>query len=333
MGLHKATAVYRRLIASQPDNVTYNREYAFVVDDLGLIRHKQKRYTEAEALFRDALKLREEAVKGEPLVAESWAVLARSHQRLGSVLAATGRAEEAAQEYAESAMHLRKLVAEHPDVHEYQGELATSVGRRGRMLRRLHRNTEAAEMFKQAVAARDWLLKAKPDQSEYPARRGEWEFELGYCLADLGRDTEAVTALRAAIEDGGRDPKSFNELAWVLATSSDPAVCDAGEALRLARLTIEATPNEPNNWNTLAAAHLAAGDALAALADLDRARELRKRIDVYDCVLLASAYARLGDADRAGEFFDRAEAWFATRPDQLPRLRRQLAGVAVEVRR
>jgi eukaryotic-like serine/threonine-protein kinase len=333
VALRKAVVVYRRLIAAQPDNVTFNREYAFTVDDLGYIRYRQKRYTEAEALFRDAIKLREDAVKGEPLVSESWAVLARSHFRLANTLSHTERLDEAVSEYADAATLLRKQCADHPDVQEYQGELANAVGRRGRALRRLHRDAEAADMFREAVAARERLVKASPERPQFRTRRGEWSFELGFCLSDLGRDAEAAQVLRQTLEDTPDDPKVRNEFAWLLATSTDPAVIDAGEALRQARSAIAIAPAEANNWNTLAAAHLAAGDALAALAALDRARDLRKRIDVHDCVLLALAYCRLGNADRAGEFLDRAKASLATTPNQLPRLRRQLAAVAMEAGR
>ena len=56
-----------------------------------------------------------------------------------------------------------------------------------------------------------------------------------------------------------------NNIAWIYVTATDPAVRDVKKALRFAREAILEAPDAPNIWNTLAAAHYAAGDYGQAL--------------------------------------------------------------------
>ena len=97
-----------------------------------------------------------------------------------------------------------------------------------------------------------------------------------------------------------------NDLAWLLASSADPAVRDPAGAVALAVKTVERDPRCSTYWNTLGAAHYRAGDFQAATADLDQAVALGNGGTVFDHVFLAMAHMQLGNREIARHWFDRA---------------------------
>ena len=90
-----------------------------------------------------------------------------------------------------------------------------------------------------------------------------------------GRDAEAVAHGRAAL---ARDPdliSAANNLAWVLATSSDASLRDPAEAIRLAETVVRETePGDPGFLDTLAVSYAAAGRFGDAHRTAQRAAEL-----------------------------------------------------------
>ncbi len=118
---------------------------------------------------------------------------------------------------------------------------------------------------------------------------------LGQALLDEGRPALAIEHWREAVRIRPDFDTAANNLAWLLATSPDPAVRDPEEALRYARLAEEAgAPDDPAILDTLAAAHAAAGRFGAARdllrravrlavadGDEDLARDLRARLALY----------------------------------------------------
>jgi hypothetical protein len=117
----------------------------------------------------------------------------------------------------------------------------------------------------------------------------------GFLLGNLVLHTLATVVLFLAL---ARDPElisAANNLAWVLATSRDPALREPAEAVRLAELAVEKqTPPDPGYLDTLAASDAADGrfdDAVrTATSALDlakergdgaTAKEIRARLDLF----------------------------------------------------
>jgi len=90
-----------------------------------------------------------------------------------------------------------------------------------------------------------------------------------------GRDAEAIAHGRAAL---ARDPdliSAANNLAWVLATSSDARLRDPAEAIRLAETVVRKTEaGDPGFLDTLAVSYAAAGRFGDARRTAQRAAEL-----------------------------------------------------------
>jgi tetratricopeptide (TPR) repeat protein len=66
--------------------------------------------------------------------------------------------------------------------------------------------------------------------------------------------------MRKAFDFPPYDARDYNDLAWVLATCSDPKVADGRRAVELARKAVELAPDDRNYWNTLGVAYSRIGD-------------------------------------------------------------------------
>jgi tetratricopeptide (TPR) repeat protein len=92
-------------------------------------------------------------------------------------------------------------------------------------------------------------------------------------LAD-GDARGALLDLRGALAADPGDAFAANGLAWILATSSDPALRDPLEAVRAAEWAVDARPDDPGLLDTLGAAYAAAGRFGDAISAAERAEQL-----------------------------------------------------------
>ena len=112
-------------------------------------------------------------------------------------------------------------------------------------------------------------------------------------------------------------------LAWFLATCPDPKFREPRRAVELSRKAVELASKQGNYWNTLGVAHYRAGDDWkAAVAALEKSRELRKGGDIYDWFFLAMARWKLGDKEEARKWYDRAVNWMDKNKPNDEELRR-----------
>jgi tetratricopeptide (TPR) repeat protein len=112
---------------------------------------------------------------------------------------------------------------------------------------------------------------------------------LGNALLRLGSLKEAITHYEMAVRFAPQDPHSRNNLAWILAISSDAAIRDGVKAVNFAQQAVALSGGkEPQFLRTLAAAYAESGrfpDAIAtaqqaaAIASMQGNRQLAKRIE------------------------------------------------------
>ncbi len=111
---------------------------------------------------------------------------------------------------------------------------------------KLDRPEQARELIERA-------LERKPDSAAL-------HFRMAAVSKHLGDTADAADHLREAVRlaPTARDPR--NDLAWALATSSNPRVRQPEEAVRLAESLVREVEKPDPNWlDTLAAAYAAAG--------------------------------------------------------------------------
>ncbi len=112
---------------------------------------------------------------------------------------------------------------------------------------------------------------------------------LGNALLQKGALREAISHYERALALASEDPHCRNNMAWVLATSSDASIRDGAKAMQLAEVAVALSGGrEPRFLRTLAAAYAESGrfsEALAAarqaatIARMQRKIELANRLE------------------------------------------------------
>src|SRR5205823_15886 len=81
-------------------------------------------------------------------------------------------------------------------------------------------------------------------------------------------------------------------------------------------------------WLTLGLARYRTADWKGAVAAVEKSRTLRKSSDSFDFFVLAMAHGKLGDEEKARQWYDRAVAWMEKNMPGDEELRRYRAEAA-----
>ena len=125
----------------------------------------------------------------------------------------------------------------------------------------------------------------------------------------LGRYREALADYHKLLELAPNSALAHNDLSWLLATCPDAKLRDPARAVELARRAVALQAPVGNVWNTLVAAHYRAGAWRPAIDALEKSMVLRQGGDAFDWFFLALAHHKLGHADEAKKWYDRAVDW------------------------
>jgi len=163
---------------------------------------------------------------------------------LGDAFARKGQPDEAM-------AHFEEAIKLQPDYGE-------AYYNRGNVLFAKGRTDEAIIDFEKA-------LQIQPTDAD--AHTG-----LGNALLRKGSPKEAIAHYKEAIALAPQDPHSRSNLAWVLATSSDPSMRDGAKAVELAQQAVSLSGNrELLFFRTLAAAYAETGRFSEAIAVIQQA--------------------------------------------------------------
>jgi hypothetical protein len=126
------------------------------------------------------------------------------------------------------------------------------------------------------------------------------------------------------------EAEGLNDRAWELLTG--PAgQRDPAQALRLIEQAVKQAPKDSYLLNTLGVAQYRNGQYAPAVATLERSLAAgRGQFDAFDLYFLAMCHARLGDAARARECFERATRWAESRTDLAPQHAEELKAFRAE---
>jgi tetratricopeptide (TPR) repeat protein len=293
--LAEATDVYRKAIEANPTSF-------YLHDDFRKFLTEQNKLDEAVTVYRKAVEL-----------APTSNLAAAVHFEFGIVLRREKRVTEA-------------IVAYHRAIELDQKNFgAGAYNNLGALLcDDLKVYDQAAECFRKAI-------ELAPNSADYHCN-------LGNALRGQGKREDAIAAYRKAIELYQKHPRGqnarsglaglLNGLAWTLATDAEPARRDPARAASLAKEAVELEPLQGGHWNTLGAAQYRAGNWKDAIAALEKSMELSKGGDSSDWFFLAMAHWKLGEKDKAREWYDKAVQWMdknQPKNDELRRFRAEAA--------
>jgi serine/threonine protein kinase/WD40 repeat protein len=116
--------------------------------------------------------------------------------------------------------------------------------------------------------------------------------------------------LNWAIPTAGDQAVPCNSQAWALVRGRNSQFRNPDRVVQLAQRAVDQAPDTANFWNTLGVAHYRAGDWKKAIAALNQSMKLAKgKLGSFDTFFLAMAHCRLGDRDKARQFYDQAVRW------------------------
>jgi tetratricopeptide (TPR) repeat protein/tRNA A-37 threonylcarbamoyl transferase component Bud32 len=166
---------------------------------VSLMRHRLGELQEAEAAYREAIKLQQQLAAEFPNRPEFRQDLAISHNNLGVLLRDTGRLKEAEAAHRDALAIRKQLAAEFPNRPDYRHELATSHANLGILLYQTGRLAEAEAALRYAVAMFKQLAAEFPNRPEFRQDLARNHNNLGNLLSAIGRPKEAEEAYREAL--------------------------------------------------------------------------------------------------------------------------------------
>jgi len=166
---------------------------------------------------------------------------------LASALARKGRLSEAIGHY-EKAIKLR------PDYGDPYFNLGSVLFQQGR-------TDEAIAQWQKALAT-------QPNDASFHTA-------LGDAFLQRGLQKDAIAEYEHAARISPHDPMARNNLAWLLATSSDASVRDGNRAIEVAEQSVQLSGGkDPNYLRTLAAAYAEVGQFSEAIATAEQAMQI-----------------------------------------------------------
>lgn len=196
---------------------------------------------------------------------------ALAHNDLGSILLQSGRTDEAL-------AHFQQAAAILPTFAEARFNIAGIYLAQGRV--------------DDAINQYEKTLEIRPDLAEA-------HYKLANIFAQQGRQAEAIPHYESALRTQPDSIGACNNLAWILATSSDPKLRNGGRAIELAqRANHLSNGKNPVILGTLAAAYAEAGQFPEAIQTIEQAVPLAEANAV-----LTSAFQKQEAQYKAGEPF------------------------------
>jgi serine/threonine protein kinase len=336
--------LHEKLVAGFPKELEPRLKLSAAHHDRAVIADAAKRPAEAEAGFRKALDVVEQAASDFPDSARAGEAVGHKARFLGWQYARWNRHADAEMAYAKSVEAFEKASkmpgaatddCRYLAAHTLQGRAEAILAQK--------RPKEAEDLFRKAVEdyymlPGDFLLQ-KADRHRTVA--GGINRYIGF-LRSQNKPKEAVAAMQQGIDFyarlGADMPKAgafreelvdrLQKSAWFLATAANPKDRDGKRAVDLARKAIELAPKQGLCWNTLGVALYRTGAWNDALAALQKSMELRMGGDSLDWFFLAAAQERLGEMQEARRWFEQAVRWMEKNQPNNEELRRFRAETA-----
>ncbi len=178
-----------------------------------------------------------------------------------------------------------------------------------------HEMAEAQDAMRKGQALLAELVNEIPAEPAYRRQLGRLHYSWALLCKSLGHMNEAESEFLKAGEQWqlalpiDADGRCTNSLAWLYADCPVVKLRDPARAVALGRKAVSLDSQAANYWNTLGVAQYRAGDWSGAIAALRQSMDLSKGGSGYDWFFLSMACHRLGQDEKARQWYDKATAW------------------------
>jgi tetratricopeptide (TPR) repeat protein len=225
-------------------------------------------------------------------------------------------------DYAAAEAEMRESLRLDPESHSSHEKLGDILSRQGKFPEAIAELRIAASIDPTCGNVRRFIGNALRSQGKVEEALNEYRevlrrqpddagalYEFDKLLTDLGRVDELLEAYRAMLRLRPGSDAVLNNIAWKLVIATDRPARDYDEALVYARKCVGVNPKDGNHVNTLALAEYRVGHWNESIAACERSMSLQKGGTPLDWFILAMAYSRRGENEKAGTWFDKAVAW------------------------
>lgn len=300
----------------------YLPEIALCLDDAGQVFEVQSRITEAETLFREAIRLRELSQELAPENRRVEQFLARSQTNLGKLLLAMDRSSEARTSLDAADRIYSKLVTDFPDRTDCRTEWGQCLMSLSRCSRGQQQRDQAAKYAGQAVEQIRYAYRQSKTQANKDTL-ANYQLAYAYLLRRIGAEKQAEVEFQNARELANNRYGPSNSHAWMLALEEDLTDSDRAIALQLSQAACDLAPQLGYIWNTRALVLVRAELWDESLAAIERAIELGNGGSPSDWYIKSMALSGKGDLETAKKWYSKAESVrLASRPNDVE-LRKQ----------
>ena len=172
--------------------------------------------------------------------------MATVHNNLAELLIKMGRFDEALQ-------HVERALAIVPGMPEAESNLLSVLTAQGKV-------DQAERYFREALKKNTASAGTHGNMARVLMQRGD--------------SRQAIVEFKRAVALQPYNVDYANNLAWTLATLTDPSLRDASRSVELAKRAVELAPENPATFRTLAAAYAASGDFSQAVKTAQGAEHL-----------------------------------------------------------
>jgi tetratricopeptide (TPR) repeat protein len=231
--------------------------------------------------------------------------LLRATNNLAIVIHQQGDLPEA-RKWFEKALKLEQdtLPAEHPYIPSTMLNLASVLDDLGE-LEQAHVMLQKTLELQEKVLPKlhPDLLSTKNNLALLMHKEGKWAESLKLFEETLDGQRKALRAGHPELH------RTMNNLAWLLLTA-DEGVRDPQRAMKLVNEMTYFAPKAVPRWTTLGVAHYRAGDWKQAVASLEKYEPQETDRNVgFNGFFLAMSYWKLGDKEKARQWYDKSADW------------------------
>jgi serine/threonine protein kinase len=303
----QAVADCEKLAANFKGEAMYRRELGAACLSVSIVFYRLEQKEKAAAFLNRAAEVYErlnEQFPDAPLYREDLMLVYDFKASLG-----IGGLENEASARQQAAEIGEKLMNDFTNEPRYRDTLVMVYNNWTDTLMKLNRLEEAEEVNRKAMKLAERLATDFPHILEHRKQLARCHERVGNLFQARGEFEEAKKHLRKAV-DTCPDVLLLDTVAGSLLTFSDPRYRDPAWALEVANKAVQAQPEWASVRSTRALAHYRLGDAKAALADLEKAREFRKGAnDSSDIFILPMVLWKLGEKEKARREYETASQW------------------------
>ena len=313
--LGRARSLFEQLARDYPDLPPYRVDLVDAQLGLSEVLTNTGRIPEARELVRQLVLRAEELASAYPDLVFCRRALMAALLRQGRLLAEGGPPPELERTYRRAIAVGERLSASDPAGVHPRHSLASARLELASLLRSEGRPAEARTLIDRSIAALEDLVRDRAELPAFKQSLATGHVVRGELLLADGRSEDARGSFRRAAALFGEvaarvecDPEFAGPNARFLASCPLPDLRDPSRAVEVARFATRRFPRRGDLWSALALSSYRAGDSGTAIAAAQESIRLRNGAEAPDRLVLAMAYHRAGDGDRARESYRAAIA-------------------------